>query len=275
MDVKLIAMDLDGTALLNDHMTVSPRLQAALEQAHEKGIKIVPVTGRPYKLLPSLLETNPQWKEYGILCNGSQIRNLRTGEILYSLTIQEKDLRALVDLAEKYAVPVEFSADSRLYLTQQSWQAQQGHPELAFHCGKILPKNGVVVESLLPLCTGSHGLVEKVNLNGVPEAVRGEIDAALGALGVSGVWASSSCMEITHKDATKGGALGRLCRMIGIPMEQVMALGDSGNDVSMLQMAGLGVAMGNAPAFVKQAANAVTESNVEDGAAAAIERFTR
>lgn len=273
MDVKLIAMDLDGTALQEDHMTVSPRLQDALEKAYEKRITIVPVTGRPYKLLPPFLKENPLWKDYGILCNGSQIRSLRTGEILYSLTMQGKDLQALLELAEKYEVPVEFSADSKLYLTQRDLQAQQGKPELAFHCREILSQNGVVVESLWPMCTDSHFSVEKVNLNGISGDMREKIEKTLATLNVSGVWSSTCSMEITHRYATKGRALQRLCSMIGIPLEQVLALGDSGNDLSMLQIAGMGVAMGNAPEFVKQAANAVTQSNMADGAAIAIERF--
>lgn len=76
-----------------------------------------------------------------------------------------------------------------------------------------------------------------------------------------------------HVAATKGMTLRRLCSMLGILPEQVLALGDSGNDVSMLQMAGVGVAMGNAPEPVRQAAHAVTETNMDDGAALAIEKF--
>lgn len=273
MEVKLIAMDLDGTALQEDHMTVSTRLRDALEKAHEKGLIIVPVTGRPYKLLPPFLQENPQWKNYGILCNGSQIRSLRTGMIHYSLTVQGKDLQALLELAERYEVPVEFSADSKIYLTQRDLEAQQGMPELAFHCREILSRNSVLVESLRPMCTDAHFSVEKVNLNGIPENLRGKIEKAVAALNVSGVWSGKHSMEITHRDATKGKALKRLCGMIDIPPEQVLALGDSENDLSMLQIAGMGVAMGNASELVKRAANAVTQSNMADGAAIAIERF--
>ena len=80
-------------------------------------------------------------------------------------------------------------------------------------------------------------------------------------------------MEITHPDAQKGIALEALCALLDIPLENTMAMGDSGNDESMLKMAGLGIAMGNAPDFIKAAADAVTESNDLDGAAIAIERY--
>ncbi len=271
MEIKLIAMDLDGTALRDDHMTVSSRLLTALQRAHEKGIGIVPVTGRPYQLLPPFLKEDQSWKEYAILCNGSQLRRLDTGEVLYGLTVEGKDLEAILDLAQEHRVPVEFSADGRLYLTEQDMQAQKDVPELGFHCREILPKNGIVVDSLRPMCT--HGAVEKVNLNGVPQQLRRQIEQGLAPLSVSGVWASGCSMEITHVAATKGMALRRLCSMLGILPEQVLALGDSGNDVSMLQMAGVGVAMGNAPEPVRQAAHAVTGTNMDDGAALAIEKF--
>ena len=80
-------------------------------------------------------------------------------------------------------------------------------------------------------------------------------------------------MEITHPDASKGKGLAALCRLLEIPPENVLALGDSGNDESMLRSAGLGVAMGNAPDFIKAAADAVTEPYDRDGAAIAIEKY--
>ena len=80
-------------------------------------------------------------------------------------------------------------------------------------------------------------------------------------------------MEITHTDAHKGRGLEAVCQLRNIPVECTMALGDSGNDIAMLRRAGLGVAMGNAPDFVKAAADAVAEPFDADGAAKAIEHY--
>ena len=90
---------------------------------------------------------------------------------------------------------------------------------------------------------------------------------------VSAVWSSHSCMEITHPEAHKGRGLEAACRILNIPEEATMALGDSGNDIAMLRRAGLGVAMGNAPDFVKAAADVISDRYDEDGAAKAIERW--
>ena len=99
------------------------------------------------------------------------------------------------------------------------------------------------------------------------------MESALKQIDVTAVWSSATSMEITHSDATKGNGLAALSRLTGIPMENIMALGDSGNDETMLRCAGLGVAMGNAPAFVKAAADVTTETNENDGAAIAIETY--
>ena len=87
MSFKMIAFDLDGTTLQDDHETFSERLVSALTRAHEKGLWIIPSTGRPYGALPPALQGHPVWESYGVLSNGEQIRDLRTGEKRYKQTI--------------------------------------------------------------------------------------------------------------------------------------------------------------------------------------------
>ncbi len=270
MNIRLIAMDLDGTALGNDHCSFSPRLTAALEEAHKKGIAIVPVTGRQYRLLPPPLQTHPLWSGLAVLCNGGQIRQLETGRILQQLDIPREALRQLTALAERFDIPLEFSRDGKLHLTPRSLMQQQGIDSLTFHREVILANNGVIVDSLVPLWEVP---VEKAQLPYIPPRLREAVEAALRDIDVSAVRSSQTSMEITHSLATKGAALRAVCRLLEIPLEQTMALGDSGNDITMLQISGLGIAMGNAPDFVKSAADAVTEDNDADGAAKAIETY--
>lgn len=270
MDIKLIAMDLDGTALQRDRDSFSPRLLRALEEAHRRGVAVAPVTGRQYGLLPGVLKQNHCWDDLAVLCNGGQVRKLRTGSLIHSLEISPEALSELLELAEKYALPLEFSRDSKLYLTARSMEKQLEWEDLTFHRNVILAKHGRIVPSLEPIIGQP---VEKVNLLCIRPEIREAVAADLAQIDVSAVWSSASCMEITHPEATKGNGIRHLCRLTGIPMECVMALGDSGNDESMLRQAGLGIAMGNAPEEVKACADAVTKANTEDGAAIAIERY--
>ena len=270
MDIRLIAMDLDGTALQRDRCSFSPRLHRAMNAAHAKGIAVVIVTGRQFGLLPPVLQQTYEWSDYAILCNGGQIRKLTNGELLYGLRIDPCALAQLLDLAREFDLPVEFSVDSKLYLTQESYDKQLPWPDLTFHRDAILANHGQIVPSLVPFCDKN---IEKVNLLCISPEIRDAVADRLSSISVSAVWSSSTCMEITHPDATKGQTLKILCDLLNIPMEAVMALGDSGNDITMLRQAGLGVAMGNAPDFVKRAADVCTDSNEADGAAKAIEQY--
>ena len=270
MDIRLIAMDLDGTTLQPDHRTFSPRLLATLERAHAKGIALVPVTGRQYGLLPPVFETKHPWDGLAVLANGGQIRDLKTGKVVHHLNIEPQALTQMLDLAEEFDLPVEFSLDSVLHLTQRAYDRQLGWPNLTFHRDVILANHGRIVESLAPYCgTG----VEKVNLLCIPPEHRRTVEKRLESIAVSAVWSSASNMEITHPDATKGRALERVCQILQVPLSAVMAMGDSGNDITMLEQAGLGVAMGNAPDFVRQAADVCVDRYDEDGAAKAIEQY--
>ena len=270
MDIKLICMDLDGTALQADRKSFSPRLNAALEAAHQKGIAIVPVTGRQYGLLPPAVTSHPVWENLVVTCNGGQIYRLGTGERLFGLDIEEKALRQLLNISERFHIPIEMSVDSRLHLTQSSYDAQLPHENLRFHVHTILAKSGIIVDSLEPLCAQA---VEKAQLPHIPAEIGSAVETALKSVAVSAVWSSHSSMEITHPAANKGNGLAALCRLLEVPMASVMAIGDSGNDETMLRAAGLGVAMGNAPDFIKAVADAVTDTNENDGAAIAIERY--
>ena len=270
MEIKLICMDLDGTALQSDRKSFSPRLSAALDAAHAKGIAIVPVTGRQYGLLPPAVTGHPVWENLVVTCNGGQIYRLGTGQRLFGLDIEEAALRQLLEIAEKFHIPVEFSVDSRLHLTQASYDAQLPQENLRFHVHTILAQSGVIVDSLEPLCRQA---VEKAQFPWIPPEIGAQVEAALHNVAVSAVWASKTSMEITHPDASKGQGLAALCRLLGISAGNVLALGDSGNDESMLRCAGLGVAMGNAPDALKAIADAVTESCDRDGAAIAIEKY--
>ena len=270
MDIRMIAMDLDGTALQKDRCSFSPRLNAALEEAYARGIEIAVITGRQFNMLPPAVQNHPVWENVTVLCNGAQIRKLASGEILYEKNISRNALKQLLNLAEELDIPIEFSVDSVLYLTPHSLHQQHGIESLQFHLNTILKNHGKVVPSLEPLLDMA---VEKCNLPYIPPKKHREAEERLKTISVSAVWSSGTSMEITHPEAQKGTALKALCELLEIPVKNVMALGDSGNDESMLKTAGLGIAMGNAPDFIKAVADAVTESNENDGAAIAIERY--
>ena len=274
MEISLLAMDLDGTALLEDHKTFTPRLYAALSAAARKGVAIVPTTGRQYAMLPPAVHTGADWEDLCVLCNGGEVRRLHTGELLEVHYIEADTAGQIVEIAARMGLSVELSAGGLLYLTRESWDMQREHEDvLCFHLNNILTTRGRTVSALEEVLNQPELALDKVNLPYIPEALRAEVEALLKNAPVSFAWSSPHSVEITHSQATKANGMLTACRILGVDPACTMAIGDSGNDIPMLRAAALGVAMGNATREVKDAADAVTASNMEDGAAIAIERY--
>ena len=274
MEISLLAMDLDGTALLDDHKTFTPRLYAALSAAAQKGVAIVPTTGRQYAMLPPAVHTGADWEDLCVLCNGSEVRRLRTGELLEVHYIEADAAGQMIEIAARMGLSVELSAGGLLYLTQESWDMQREHEDaLYFHLNNILTTRGRTVSALEEVVNQPDLALDKVNLPYVPRELRAEMEELLKAAPVSYAWSSPHSVEVTHSQATKANGMLAACRILGVDPARTMAIGDSGNDIPMLKAAALGVAMGSAPQEVKDAADTVTASNLEDGAAMAIERY--
>lgn len=273
MDIRLIAMDLDGTVLQADRKTFSPRLNAALKAAHQMGVAVVPITGRQFFILPPAVHKDVEWAGLAVLSNGGEVRRLTDGQLISGHYLGADALRLLVDTADRLGLPIELSSGNGLYLTRESWDRQRrtGGP-LRFHLEEVLDRFGREVDDLRSFLAGSPN-VEKVNLPYVPDEVRLETEQALSALPVSWFWSAPRGVEIAHPDTSKANGLLEACRLLNINPAHAMALGDSGNDIPMLQAAGLGVAMGNASPQVQAAAGAVSAPFDQDGAALAIERY--
>ena len=274
MEISLLAMDLDGTALLDDHKTFTPRLYDALAAAAQKGVAIVPTTGRQYAMLPPAVRTGADWEDLCVLCNGGEVRRLRTGGLLEAHYIGADAARQVIEITAHLGLSVELSAGGLLYLTQKSWDMQREHEDcLRFHLSNILTVRGRTVSSLEEVLRQPGLALDKVNLPYIPEGLQAEVEALLKNAPVSFAWSSPHSVEITHSQATKANGMLAACRILGVDPARTMAIGDSGNDIPMLRAAALGVAMGSAPQEVKDAADTVTASNMEDGAAMAIERY--
>lgn len=274
MSIRLLAMDLDGTSLLEDHKSFSPKLHQALLDAHDKGVLIVPTTGRQFSMLPPAVKTGAPWEQYGILCNGAEVRNLITGELLAAQYLTAEQTLFLLSLGEAMELSVEFSCGGRLYYTEASYQLEKAvSPIFPFHFNEVLPSLGHITDNLPDFLSSCDTTTEKVVFPYVPEEKRASLEAALEGHSLSFVWSGAYSLEITHEKATKGNGLLTLAAMLSIDPSELMAIGDSGNDVPMLKAAHLGVAMGNAPDFVKAAADKITTSHTEDGVALAIESY--
>lgn len=273
--IKLIAVDLDGTLLRNDHVTLSPANREALTRAAAQGIEIVVATGRSFAAIaPQVLEL--PFLRYFITCNGSMITD-RAGNILRAAPLPlNTALDILEHLTEAGGFAVQLYADQKMYISHADWEKRDTFHLPVFHLKALFSDEESIVDSLAERARrpGSH--LEKINLPYLEPEQKAEIKAWLAERCGERVRAVSTMpcnLELTDRDGTKGAALAALCDILHIPTAQAMALGDADNDIGMLQAAGVGGAMGNADAAVQSAADYVTLSNEEDGVAHALQVF--
>lgn len=264
--IKLVAIDLDGT-LLTDTKTISDTNKKILAEAKARGVKIVICTGRPliaiknYLTELNLLDAN----DYSITFNGGLIQT-NTGEILGKTAMSLEDVQHLRQLLTKIDLPMDVLSDALCYQIATAPEHPSIYPTLnkaltyvdkdAAELGETTLYNKVVS------ATDVDYLDQQIAKIPAEDYDRFEIFKT-----------RANLLEFMPKGVTKAFGLSVLGEHLGILPNEMMALGDEANDLSMISYAGMGVAMENATDGVKSAANFVTRTNQADGVAHAIQKF--
>ncbi len=270
MNYKLLALDLDGTALGGDPDLFAPGLAEAAAGAAAGGCTVVVATGRPAACLPAAMDPMPDWVGWLILCDGAEIQDARTSACLWRRAFSAASLACVEQAAARWDLPVEYIDRSSCYhLTAAARRWVEASGPSAFH-KNVVARHGRLLDAPAASLAGLDVL--KINMPFVPQELRPGFAAAVGDAALI-LDCGPGGLELTAPGAGKLAAVQVLVRTLGLGMKDVMALGDSGNDAALLQAAGLGVAMGNGQAEVLAAAHTVTGRNTEGGAADAIRQF--
>ncbi|MCF3943200.1 sugar-phosphatase [Oceanobacillus alkalisoli] len=264
---KLIAIDMDGT-LLNDHHQVSKETKDTLMKAKEHGAKIVLCSGRPIVgMRQYIADLNlNEADDYAIAYNGAYIENTNTGEVVSEFSLEYKHLVELHDLSVELNVPMHYFDHEELYTPNK---AISKYTVLESFLNDIslnyCPVDEFPKEQSIP---NIMFIDEPVKLSEALKQLPKELADTYAM-----VKSAPHFAEFTHLKATKGNAVKRLAERLGIKQEEIMAIGDNGNDRSMIEYAGCGVAMENAIPELKEVADYQTLTNNEDGVAHAIEKL--
>ena len=275
--VKLIALDLDGT-LFNSQSQISAHNIDTIKKANEAGATVVISTGRPYSGLP-FEQLKGSGIRFAITTNGSAIYEIESGKCLFEEAMDEDIILPILDFLLTKDIHMDAFIGGKGYTPVQCVAAGQklANPPALKH---YILNTRVRVDNL-PLFIHENQLkVQKMTLNFYPEGdifkdreeVRKYLESNPAVTTVSGGYNN---LEFTRADVNKGVGLQKMAQLLDIPVAQTMAVGDTENDLAIIRAAGVGVAMGNATAAVKSAANYITTSNDEDGVAAAIAHFLR
>ena len=269
-DIRLIALDLDGT-VLNDQKQITPRTLNAIREAIQAGVDVIPATGRTASGVPEEFLKIPGVR-YALTSNGASVVELSSGRHLAELAFTPEMAQAVYGRVAHTGGSMAIFVDGRPYTDVYGMNEGLSLYPPAMH--PYLRSTRVMVEDMPAFFRAHPHEVEKFSIMYPDTASR---DAAWQAVEKDcDVEITSSIpnnLEINARGVTKGRGLLVLAETLGLSRSQVMACGDSGNDLTMIQNAGLGVAMANATPEVLAAADFVTDSNNEDGVAKAIERF--
>lgn len=270
--IRLIALDLDGT-LLREDKTISSRTRKALRAASEKGVFIVPTTGRYFGAMPQEVRELP-YLRYAITINGAQAADVKTDEVIYRAEIGVEKTLAIMDYLDTLPVIYDAYIENDGFITRSMQESVDRFVQDAHYLNMVLNFRKPV-DDLKAFILAQGKPIQKTQLFTVDPAVRAEALTEL-ARRFDGLAVTSSFggnVEINAENANKGAAMLALADYLGLKPSQTMAFGDGLNDVSMLRDAGIGVAMENASEEVKKNADYVTASNMDDGVARAIEKF--
>ena len=252
---KIIALDMDGT-LLNDDKIITEMTKKALQSAREKGVKVVLASGRPIDGLRRYLEELGlvDDNEYVLSYNGCLVQETKSEKIISEKGLKGSDLHYIYN----------FSPTRGLITPKNS-----KYTEVEADINKID----------INICDfdeiSKDESIIKIMLIDEPEVLDKAIAKLPKEVGEKYNLAKSTpyFFEIINKESNKGLGLKALADYLNVDKDEIIAVGDAGNDLDMIEFAGLGVAMENGHSNVKEAANYITKSNNEDGIAEVVRKF--
>ena len=271
-DIRIIALDLDGT-LLDSDKNLSEANRTALAAAAARGILVVPTTGRFFGMMPPAVRDLP-FVRYAITVNGAQVYDRETDTAIVREELPLEQALAIMRYLDGFDVIYDCYQDNWGRMTRAMQEKAEEYAQCP-HYVKMIREFRKPYPDLKEYLAEQGRDVQKIMLFARDPAVRDRILADIQThfdnLAVS--TSTFNNLEINTATAHKGRAIERFAAHFGWTLANCMAFGDGLNDLSMVKMAGTGVAMANAAPEVLAAADYVTLSNDDDGVAAALRHF--
>ena len=269
--IKIVAIDLDGT-LLTTNKRITPYNLALLNKMMLNGVILVIATGRPLVGIDIAIRSIPNIR-YVLTANGARVVDLETGETIIEELLDYQKAIKVLELLDKYDCLKEIFYDGQGYISKEDMDKVHLYHKKQEIC-EYVRQSRMAVPDIMEVAKANSGGADKAHAIFADMSIRKKVLNELEIIGGLNLKDSLSYnIEINKLGVDKGSSLIRLGEILNISRQEIMAIGDGDNDIEMLEMAGLGVAMKNARDGVKRVADYVTLSNDEDGVAKAIEKF--
>lgn len=269
--MKLVAIDLDGT-LMHEDCTISDYSKKMITEASKAGIVVVPTSGRCFRNIKKQME-GVEGVRYCICGNGSVVADLQTEEILYNNKIPAAVAYDIYKEVRKNQGFVEIYSDTDTYVENDVrhilFETKMGE----YFCNSMMATDVPILSANLLLKRGLMGVNKFHVAFPAPDDMKRFAEFCRKKEEVTVTYPSDYNMEVFEKASNKDIGMELLCKRLGIAREDTIAIGDSSNDVSMIQYAHVGIAVENSMDVLKEAADYVTKSNEEDGPAYELEKL--
>ena len=266
---KLIGIDVDGTLVTNDKKITKETIEILNKCKEIKDkLHLSIVSGRP---LSGLVSFFPYFDEdsFFITYNGAKIVNIKTKETIYELNMEEKISKIILNYIYENKLHAFIWINDELYVDEYNkevkfYEGTSGKKAILINIKELLDSQSKINISLLTklIIYGNHDTLENVRIE--LQKLSSDIYCD---------YSSPDYLEFFNKNVSKGNSLETLARYYSLSMNEVIAIGDNYNDLSMIKKAGLGIAMGNSPDDIKTQANFVTKSNEDNGLVYAINKY--
>ena len=273
MNIKLIAIDLDGTTMKSND-TLSYGNKSAIESAISSGIYVVPTTGRALNGLPKeLMELGIK---YAVTSNGSSVIDIEKNKLIYSNCLPNNICKKIVTEMNQYNLYMDLYIQGKGY-AEKRFLDNLNSQNIPHERKILIQKTRTPVNNLIEFIdTINDNTIEKLNINILNDKYYKLIwDSLIQDNSIKITTSLKNLIEVGASTASKADGLIHLCKYLNISSENVMALGDGHNDIEMLKFAKYSVAMENGSDELKKIALFTTLSNDNDGLAYALKKFLK
>lgn len=269
MKTKIFFADLDGT-LLNDNKQITPLTYETLKEWTKTGNKLVLCSGRALDSIIHVRETlglGDFSNMYLIAYNGGEIYDCTTKSLLNRIALSFDAAKKCFEIAKKHKIHIQTFSDTHI-ITEKEDEELIFYKK-AVHTPVIFTDNFMTYLDKEPCKCLAISLHDKELMKTFSHAVSEELGAE-----VTVMTSTPNYVEMVPISSGKGFSLNWLCNHLNIPLENALAAGDEMNDLSMIEAAGIGIAMSNGRDFVKEAADVITENdNNHDGLVPILKKY--
>lgn len=259
---KLIAADLDDT-LLNDDLKISERNRRAFQLAQDMGVIVTIATGRMFRsALPVALELGIEGPL--VTYQGAFVKSVSTGEVMVHRPVPVDLARKVITAGYENGLHINIYINDTLYMDRITEEGKYYVEQAKVEMNPV----GNLLDFLQNDPTKVLFIGEADFLDKLSHQMKEQFGESLYI-----TKSKPNYLEFMHPKATKMHGISRLAEVLGILPEEIITFGDSYNDIEMIDYAGLGVAVGNAPQAIRERADLVADTNNNDGVAKVIEEF--